>query len=209
MARRQAAKPKTERKKRGGSSTPAPTLSNDQKRESFLHHRTAWTGWRGKVKALAEIEKDVKKALKADGFTVEEFKVADDLTTVKGEAKVKASVETRLRVAAWIGHPMGAQMDLFAKNAKTMTRDPYDEGKQASMENKPKKPPAEYGVGSDQWAKWIEGYDDHQASIVPGGPVSRTAFKDGLAEIDAKGKATVKGGIGTTSATGTTAELQH
>lgn len=208
MAKRGSAKPKQQRKKRGGSA-PAPTLSDDQKRESFLHHRTAWNGWQGKVKALAEIEKGVKKALKADGFTVEEFKVADDLTTVKGEAKVKASVETRLRVAAWIGHPMGAQMDLFAKNAKTMTRNPYDEGKQASMENKPKKPPAEYAIGSDQWAKWIEGYDEHQASIVPGGPVSRAGFKEGLADIDATGKGVIAGRIGQQPGTATTVESKH
>lgn len=206
MGKQRSAKPKSERKKRGAS-TPAPTIDDDEKRTLFLHHRTAWTGWQAKVAALKAVEKDIKSTLKSDGFTVEEFQVADDLATVKGEAKVKSKVETRLRVARWIGHPMGAQLDLFAKNAKG-PRNPRDEGRQASMENKPKKPPAEYAIGSDQWAQWIEGYDEHQASIVPGGPVSRAAFKEGMAEMDAAGKRVIHG-IGTQPGTGTTAEAKH
>ena len=44
---------------------------------------------------MEKIERDVKAALKADGFTVKQMQIADQLLSVKGEAKVTGEVEDR------------------------------------------------------------------------------------------------------------------
>lgn len=171
-------------------SKPATVMSSadeDSKRELFLHHRTAWTGWMAKIKALEKIGDDIKKSLKGDGFTVQEFKIADELATQRGEIKIKAEVSTRLRVARWIGHPMGAQLDLFAKGSATV--DPRDEGKQASMENQPRKPPSKYAPNSDGYNAWLEGYAEHQATLSEGfkapgeGGMPRKEFTESLRKM--------------------------
>jgi hypothetical protein len=147
--------------------TPSPA-NDDSKRELFLHHRTAWNGWRAKVKAIEKIGDELKKTIKGDGFLVKEFQIADQLAEQRGEIKIKGEVAMRLRVARWIGHPMGNQLDLFASNAASNVVDPRDQGKQASMENQPRKPPDEYAPDSKAYAEWMAGYDEHQATLASG-----------------------------------------
>lgn len=174
MGRKKADKPGGgQTRKRGTKAAAPPTATvdpanDDAKRELFLHHRQAWIGWQAKVKALDKIGDDVKAALKADGFLIAEFKCADQLADQRGEIKVKSEVSMRLRVARWIGHPMGAQLDLFAKADTAAKRNPYDEGKQCSMENRPGKPPSEWGPDSVEYRDFMQGYHDHQETLVPG-----------------------------------------
>lgn len=124
----------------------------------FLNHAKAWDGWKSAAKILQEREKDVKAALKNDGFTVTQFKIRDQLlANPKREAKVRAEVVDRLQVARWIGHAMGQQLDLFEQPNRTpIAESAYEAGKIARMENKPASPP--HDPSTEAYAKWMSGF---------------------------------------------------
>src|ERR1700688_38055 len=96
-----------------------PLLTPDEEQALFLQHRRSWIHWQAKRAVVDKIETEMKAALKADGFKVKQMQLADELATVKGEKKVTAEVEDRLKVALWIGHPMGAQLDMFNQPDRT------------------------------------------------------------------------------------------
>lgn len=183
MARRTTTKkPATTRKPKTKSGAPGtagvkpppgpghnepPARTDDEIRASFNQHRTSWNNWKAKQAVVDKIELDTKAALKADGFTVKQMQIADDLLTLKGEKKITTEVTDRLKVARWIGHPMGAQMDLFEQPDRTPSVDrAYDQGKQASMENQPRKPP--YAPDLPQYQSWMDGYNADQERLAGG-----------------------------------------
>lgn len=173
----------------------------DEVRELFTSHRSSWNGYKAKLAVVEKLERDVKAALKADGFTVKQMEIADSLATVKGEAKVTGEVKDRLQVARWIGHPMGAQLDMFEQPDRTPAADrAFDEGKQASMENKPRKPP--HDPSTTQYGRWMEGYDTHQSDLAERvgrgkgaaeAPLSREVWKGAMAEGDKVAQNAIKG----------------
>jgi hypothetical protein len=168
--RKAAGTPKAARAaKRHNTAAESDQRTEDQIRAGFLHHRQAWTQMTARQKALDKQWTDVKAALKADGYKVIQMQVADDLAgSPKQEAKVHAAVRDRLQVARWVGHPMGAQLDLFAQPDRTPATDKaYDEGKQAFMEDKRATPP--YAPGVPQYTQWLSGYHDAQDARVRGG----------------------------------------
>lgn len=144
-----------------------PKLTADEMRSLFLTHRTSWNEWKAKLAVVEKIERDTKAALKADGFTVKQMQIADSLLTVKGEAKITGEVKDRLQVAMWVGHPMGAQLDLFEQPDRTPSVDrAYDNGKMASMQGNPAKPP--HAPETEQYRHWLAGYHDHQRELMGG-----------------------------------------
>lgn len=150
--------------------------TEDQVREGWLHHREVWNQMTARQKVLNKQWKDVKAALKADGYKVGQMKIADSLSgSEKQEAKVHGEVHDRLQVAYWMGHPMGAQFDLFTQPDRTPAVDrAYDQGKQASMENKACKPP--YDASTPQYERYMAGYQDHQGKLAKGfKPLSQRA----------------------------------
>lgn len=160
-----------------------PKLTPDEEQALFLNHRTAWSGLEAKRKVFKKFEDEVKAALKNDGFTIKMMKIADDLTTVKGEAKIEAEVEERLKVARWIGHPLGAQMDLFEQPDRTPSVDrAYEEGKRTSMENKRAKP--SYAPETEQYRSFMAGYHDHQRELVGGMKAPEDVDQSTLANRD-------------------------
>ena len=142
--------------------------SGDDIREGFLVHRGTWNQLTAAQKALDKRWTDAKAALKADGYKVIQMQIADDLSgSPKQEDKVRTAVNDRLQVAVWVGHPLGAQFDLFAQPDRTPAVDrARDQGRQASMENKPCKP--DYDSSTPQYAAFMEGYQEDQARITSG-----------------------------------------
>jgi hypothetical protein len=171
-APRAAKPPKTPRKTGGGNPRAKPgsnlqNLSPDEQRALFLHNRKEYIAAKAKEAAAKKIVDDIVTQAKSDGFTKKELDLSIELADLKKEKKVIADVETRLRVARWIGHKMGNQMDLFAEPDRTPAVDrAFDEGKQASMENQPRKSP--YAPGLPQEAQWFDGYDKDQERLQGG-----------------------------------------
>jgi hypothetical protein len=144
-----------------------PVRTPDEEREAFLVHRTTWNNIEAKRATFKRLEAEAKAALKADGFSVKQMKIADDLATETGEKKIQGEVKDRLQVARWLGLAMGSQLDLFEEPDRTPIVDrAYDAGKMASMNDKPAKPP--HAPETEAYKAWMSGYHDHQATIVPG-----------------------------------------
>jgi hypothetical protein len=62
---------------------------------------------------------------------------------------------------------MGQQYDLFERPAPMPAVDrAYDEGKMASMQNQPAKPP--YDPSVPQYGAYMQGFHDHQATLAGG-----------------------------------------
>ena len=151
--------------------------SDDAIRANFLQHRTAWNNWKEKREEVDQIERDTKAALKADGFKVVQFQIADKLTeSPKSEAKVIGEVKDRLIVARWIGHPIGKKHDQFdfleildghAPVPAPSDDDHFDAGKQAAMSGAVASPPEHLSSASAQ--VWLSGYHEAQASLVRSG----------------------------------------
>lgn len=191
-------------------------LTPDEERALFLNHRTLWNAHQNKQKLLDKARSELVSNLRNDGFKVLHMNIADDLDNPKGEKKQHDAVADRLKVARWVGHKMGNQYDLFAQPDRTPAVDrAYDEGKQASMEGRPKKP--SYAPELPQYTSWMNGYDDDQerlratvgrgknptpapgvttkdGSPVQGGtPVPRSQFTQELQETIAEGDKLAKG----------------
>jgi hypothetical protein len=179
----------------------------DEIQKGFLQHRQEWNRWMAKAKVLGKLEKEVKANLKSDGYTVKQMQIADQLLgSPQAEAKVQGEVTDRLQVAQWVGHPMGAQMDLFAQPDRTPAVDrARAAGKIASMEDKPRKPP--HSPETEQAAAWYAGYDAHQhdlhkgfkktkpdgngskepaAEVTSGERVTRSEFKERMSTMTAQ-----------------------
>jgi hypothetical protein len=152
---------------KGHNSEAKKELTADEKQELFLHHRGVWNGAQAKVKAAKKILDDAIADLKSDGFTRKQMEIADSLGDVAGEKKIKAEVRERLQVAQWLGHAMGNQLDLFDEPDRTPIVDrAYQDGKRASMQNKPRKPP--HAPETEASTAWFAGYDNHQRELVGG-----------------------------------------
>lgn len=165
-----------------------PKLTMDEERKLFLHHRTQWNTWKAKRVVVDTLERDVKATLKGDGFTVKQMQIADELTTVKGEKKVTGEVQDRFKVARWIGHPMGAQLDLFNQPDRTpIAERAYDQGKQASMEDKPASP--QYAPETEAYRQYMAGYHDHQRELAGGIKAPRAVEDSTLANAKPQGQA--------------------
>lgn len=199
----------------GHNSERASRLTPAEEAELFGRHRASWNRWKGKEKEVEKLGIEVKAALKADGFKVAHFKIADDLTTVKGEKRVVDDVTDRLKVARWIGHALGNQYDLFEQKQKAQPArvDWRAEGRIASQNNQPRKPPSELAPDTDSYRAWMDGYNDHQEElanrvgraagnggvtskdgepVTSGTAVPRSEFQKGLAENAAKGEQAIK-----------------
>src|ERR1700685_3362868 len=172
-----AKKARTKRTKAGvpgaepghNSGDDKPVMTASEKQASFLQHRESWNQVQAKVKVAKKLEADVVAALKSDGFTKKQMEIADSLATTKGEAKITAEVGERLQVARWIGHSLGAQMDLFGEPDRTPSVEiAYEEGRRASMTNQKRKPDNHYSPDTEQYRAWFAGYDSHQRELVGG-----------------------------------------
>ena len=148
------------------SNRSVTTEDNDAIRANFLQHRTHWTAAMNKLALAQNGLKEVVSAAKADGFLKKEFQIADELNgSPKQEAKVTGEVTLRLRVARWMGHPMGNQLDLFAQPDRTpAVESAYDAGKQAAMEHKSASPP--HDPSTPQYERWLKGFHDEQGRQV-------------------------------------------
>ena len=157
-----------------GKSVPAADRTvtasdNDAKRASFLHHRAAWVGVQAKLAAAQQLVAGVVEAMKADGIPKKEMAFADLLAgNHKQEMRAVNDVVMKIRVASYMGHAMGNQLDLFAEPDRTPAVDKaYDEGKQACMSHERASPP--YAPGIPQYTRWLEGYHDEQERQVKAG----------------------------------------
>lgn len=146
-------------------------LEGDEQRAAFLQFNSQISVLRAKEDAAAKLVKDALASAKAAGFLKKDFDIARDLADRKKETKITDDVTRRLRVARWMGHKLGEQLDIFVDAQLQPDRVPivdraYDEGKQTSMSGGSPKP--SYSPDTDAYRAFMAGYHDHQRELSGG-----------------------------------------
>ena len=137
-------------------------LTEDQKAALFHNHLAKYQQHLGlKKKADADF-KNVCKMIKAEGTTLVDINTAIKLSGEEGEAVVKAEIADTIRVARWMGHSVGYQMEMFPDRRPATDR-AYDDGKVAGLAGQVKKPP--FDANLPQCARWSDGWHDGQAAL--------------------------------------------
>lgn len=152
-----------------GNNSAKMSLAEEQ--ELFTSVRRKWLEVESRQKVIDKQREDVVAEARAGGFTKKMLQIADDLATTRGEAKIKGELTDRLHVARLIGHPMGAQYDLFEagvaeKNAAGSVDRAYDAGRQQSINNEANKPAG--APGSPEYESHMRGYSEHQTELLGG-----------------------------------------
>ena len=118
-------------------------LAGNVTRDTFLECVREIAAINAEMKALNERRKSIRKKWKSNGI---ELGVAD--ATIKmaewDRSEVREHFDTARRYADWLGLPIGAQPDLFAKGDDTVQRKEwYAMGRVASNLGRPARPPEE------------------------------------------------------------------
>ncbi len=143
---------------------PPREITDDDLRALAANQRPRYEKALAAKKAADKALKDVGKLIKADlgdnGLAI--IKAMIELDTPEGESKVKARVSAQATALSWSSHQLGTQILLALEEPdRTPAVDrAFDEGKQASMSGKPRKPG--YDPSTPQYASYMEGYDKDQ-----------------------------------------------
>src|SRR5207245_2956036 len=101
------------------------------------------------------------KLIKAEGTKLSDIKTAVSLEAQDGEAELKADIEAQLRVARWMGAPVGTQFS-FLDEGMPAGGMAYDEGKRAGLRADDRSS-VPHPAGTPQYDRWFDGYDAGQA----------------------------------------------
>lgn len=161
MGRRPGSTNKPKTNGNGAAHTNGGTLTDDEKRALTLHHKRLYEA----ADALVERAKDDRKAV-ADQAKADLGKgaLADikDMMACADDKKVKAQIERHMRLATWMGVPIGFQVDMFA-DRRPIEDKWADEGKTAGMSGDTCQPPHSLPPSGQQI--WIEAWHGGQAIL--------------------------------------------
>ena len=171
MTKKAKTKP-TPAKKRSAEpiSNGAVDLRDDELRALALNHKGLFSRALAAKKAKDADFRNACKKIKAElGDTgVAIIKAMVELDSPEGEAAVISRIRAQATAAKWAGLPVGTQIELsLGQPDRTPAVDrAYDEGKKASMENQPRKPP--HAPETEASRAWFAGYDDNQRELAGG-----------------------------------------
>lgn len=141
-------------------------LNDEQLQALFFQHKNLiGAALAVKKKSDADFKNACKKAKAELGAgAVEDIKLAAELDTDEGAAKLRDRINRQLRVSRWMGADLGTQFDFGFEAAKpgTPTDRARAEGMDAAARGEPRKPPEKYAPGSPEYEFWMKGHE-HQA----------------------------------------------
>lgn len=156
----------------------------------FNNLHKQWQAHNIKQDGVDKERQTLVEVLKAQNFTVDEMKIADQLLgTSKQEQKITDHYRRIKRVAEMIGHPLAKQLELFVDGIdRTPSVDKaFDAGTAAAKRNE-RKAPQEYGyiAGTAQFDQFMAGFDKEVAEQVRTGikPLEETAADHVSADDD-------------------------
>lgn len=164
---------RAEKAEKNGDERAAPgvghnQLTDDQRAALTFDWKKKYSEALAAKKAADAAIKLVCKGARADlGDTaVDDIKDMIALATAEGEAKVQANIERQMKVARWMGMPMGAQSELFGEDRTPAVDRAFALGKKAGLAGEPCQPP--HSNETPQYAKWMEGFHEGQAVLAKG-----------------------------------------
>jgi hypothetical protein len=150
--------------KNGNDATPGPghnsTLTDEERRALFLHHKKHYEAADAIVdKAKAE-RTAVANLAKSDlgKGALGEIK---SMIALSDEKTLKAMLERTLRLARWVGMPVGHQMQMF--DVMPVDDKAHEDGKTDGMRGEACNPPHHLPPTAHQ--RWISGWHEGQALL--------------------------------------------
>src|SRR6516165_311492 len=146
---------------------------NEESKALFLnHHLPAIAKFREQMERSKANLRNGYKSAKKDGFLQRDFDTAFKLRTETGEKEIKALIARDGTIAKWLGYGLGKQLDMFLEadqkdqdRKESFEQQAYSDGEQDSRSNRPASP---LYAGSPGYDAYMQGYQDHQASILEG-----------------------------------------
>lgn len=158
---------KTKKAQQQLSFGPGKELTDSERQELFIRDKAAFQVAKAKLDTATADLRNVRKRIKADGFSITQILTGIACSTPEGEADVKAQIAERLQAALWVGASWGDQLELFNEPDRTPLVDrAFGEGKRCSMENKRAKP--DYAPGTPGYVAFMNGYHEHQRELAGG-----------------------------------------
>lgn len=161
-----------------GTAKPQSTANTDdldrEEKALFLNHLPLIKKARERVgTATADLRNLYKKAKAEGNFTKADFDTAIAVETAENEARERAAIARKLRIAQIMGSSLGAQLDMFLEPDRTPAADnAFAEGESDAMQNKPARP--KYDPSTEQARKYLEGFHS----------VSEKRIKEGIGKLD-------------------------
>jgi ribosome modulation factor len=145
----------------------AADLGDDDLQVLFFQGKRDYKAALEAKKAADAALKNICKRVRADlgKRAVDDIKTAILLESPEGEAELKARIDSEMRVARWMGMPVGAQGSMFDEVDRTPAADrAFGEGKRAGFEGARRDPP--YDPSTEQHQHWLAGHSEGQAALV-------------------------------------------
>lgn len=142
-------------------------LTDDQMQKLFQNHLRQYEKALEVKKAAAVAFLNVCKLAKSEGTKIEDIKTAILLKSEEGNAVLQARVEAELRVARWMGAPVGSQFEMFADTDRTPSDEKAEaEGKRDGLAGRDFS--NAYKPGSRLYESYRSGYDEGQKVNIAG-----------------------------------------
>jgi len=162
---------------KAAKTTAAPRGVNpefdQEERALFLQHLPTIKRLRGLLNTANSNLRNAYKKAKAEGaFTKADFDTAIAVETAENEARERAGIMRKLKIAKMMGSTLGNQLDLFSEPDRTPAVDrAYDEGQRDALQNIPARP--SYDPSTSQHARYMMGFHD----------VSEKRIKEGMGTL--------------------------
>lgn len=140
-------------------------LTDEQLQVLVFQHKKDYAAALAKKKEADAALKNVCKKAKADlgSGAMDDIKLAIELDSDEGQARLREKMEREARVARWFGMQVGTQGTLFGEDRAPRDEKIRTEGKRAGLSGVQRIPPTHY---SQQDADhWYLGYDEGQKAL--------------------------------------------
>jgi hypothetical protein len=141
-------------------------LTDEQKQKLFFEHVASYQKALKKFKTAQADLKNVGKVIKGEGTNLADVKLAIALEDPDQEEALRERIQSQLKVAAWLGLPIGYQAGLFSALPEVSNSDQrhFEDGKRAGLKGESAKPPDHFGQAAAD--HWLQGYHVGQAVIL-------------------------------------------
>ena len=142
-------------------------LSPDQQKALFFHHLGRVSALKEKVASASGELRAAYKSAKADSFTKKDIDFALSLENDEDEKMVEQR-RRETEIAAWCGHPIGTQADLFDATDRTpLVERAAAEGRKAGAEGASSSANPYDGEAGQVWMReWHAGQKDLQDAFI-------------------------------------------
>ena len=142
-------------------------LTDEQLQALFFKHKREYEiALAAKQKADAEL-KVVCKRIKAESTKLSDVKLAIALESPEGNNDLRERLEREMRVARWMGAPIGTQFSLLDEDRTPIDDKTRDEGKRAGLRGEPCTAPST--LPGNLVTVWTEGWQEGQKVLMEKG----------------------------------------